>query len=524
MTAAAERSTAEPRTFGNWQKPRSPGLVPRLGITGSVVLLVGMLLVLLTAQTRGFLPGLAVFLVLVLALLPAVYRSPAGRNGWQVAAGQGFWALGKARGQNVYLSGKVPPRNGEGEPVAFGQHRLPGLLASSRLLEVQTPAGQPVGLVHVPAARHYTVLLEISPEGDALVDEATVDAWVAGWASWLGDLGHEPGLVAAVVTVETAPDPGHRLAAEVNRQLADGCPPFAARVLRDCAANYPVAAPDVTARIALTFTAKRDDLAERELLERRSKAGRSRNRGHTEMGQLITSRLPGLLAALVGTGAGAVRLMAAQDIAAVVRVAYDPAAADDLDAQRAHGDPAPISWDEAGPVAAMEEFGSYRHDSAASVTWAMVAAPRGAVTSRVLSALLGPAQGAVRKRVTLTYRPHRAGDAASIVDSDVRTAVGRESARAGEARATETAALAAARQTAKEEARGAGLTRFALLVTVTADPTALAEVTQQVDQLGRASRLRLRRCYGTQAAAFAAALGVGIVLPAHVSTTLGGAA
>jgi len=36
MTAAVERSTAEPRTFGNWQKPRSPGLVPRLGITGSV--------------------------------------------------------------------------------------------------------------------------------------------------------------------------------------------------------------------------------------------------------------------------------------------------------------------------------------------------------------------------------------------------------------------------------------------------------------------------------------------------------
>ncbi len=66
------------------------------------------------------------------------------------------------------------------------------------------------------------------------------------------------------------------------------------------------------------------------------------------------------------------------------------------------------------------------------------------------------------------------------------------------------------------------------MVTVTADPAALADVAQQVDQLGRASRLRLRRCYGTQAAAFAAALGVGvgvgIVLPAHVTNTLGGAA
>ncbi len=524
MTTTAPAPGAEPRTFGNWQKPRSPGLVPRLGITGSVVLLVGMLLVLLTVQTRGFLPGLLVFLLLVLALLPALYRSPTGRNGWQVAAGQAFWALGKARGQNVYLSAKVPPRKGEGEPVAFGQHRLPGLLASSRLLEVQTAAGQPVGLVHVPATRHYTCQLALSPEGDALVDEATVDAWVAGWASWLGDLGHEPGLVAAVVTVETAPDPGHRLAAEVEHQLTPDCPPFAVQVLRDCAASYPVAAPDVTARIGLTFTAKRDDLTEREVLGGRKKSGRTRTRDDTEMGQLITSRLPGLLSALVGTGAGAVSVMTANDLAAAVRVAYDPAAADDLDAQRAHGDPEPISWDEAGPVAAVEEFGSYRHDSAASVTWAMVDAPRGAVTSRVLSALLGPVEGAMRKRVTLTFRPHRAGDAASIVDSDVRTAIGRESARAGEARATETAALASARQTAKEEARGAGLTRFALLVTITADPAALAEVTQRVDQLGRASRLRLRRCYGSQAAGFAAALGVGLVLPAHVTNTLGGAA
>jgi len=69
----------------------------------------------------------------------------------------------------------------------------------------------------------------------------------------------------------------------------------------------------------------------------------------------------------------------------------------------------------------------------------------------------------------------------------------------------------------------AGLTRFALLVTVTADPAALEEVAEQAVQLGRACRLRLRlrlrRCYGSQAAAFAAAFGVGLVLPAHVAST-----
>jgi len=237
------------------------------------------------------------------------------------------------------------------------------------------------------------------------------------------------------------------------------------------------------------------------------------------MGQLVLSRLPGLLAGLSGTGAGEITPLSAAGLARTVRVAYDPAVADELDAAAASGQDMPVTWDEAGPVAAVEAFESYRHDSAASVTWSMVDAPRGAVTSRVLAALLGECKGALRKRVTLTFRPHRAGDAAAIVDADVRTAIGWEGARAGEAKATETAALAAARQTAREEAAGAGLTRFALLVTVTADPAALEQVAEQAVQLGRASRLRLRRCYGSQAAAFAAALGVGLVLPAHVAST-----
>jgi hypothetical protein len=44
-----------------------------------------------------------------------------------------------------------------------------------------------------------------------------------------------------------------------------------------------------------------------------------------------------------------------------------------------------------------------------------------------------------------------------------------------------------------------------------------AQAAETVDQLGRASRVRLRRAYGCQSAAFAAALGVGVILPAHVA-------
>ena len=70
---------------------------------------------------------------------------------------------------------------------------------------------------------------------------------------------------------------------------------------------------------------------------------------------------------------------------------------------------------------------------------------------------------------------------------------------------------------AAEEAAGAGLTRFSLLVTATVtDPALLPHVADLVDQAGGASRLKLRRVYAGQSAAFAAALGIGLVLHRHV--------
>ena len=57
-----------------------------------------------------------------------------------------------------------------------------------------------------------------------------------------------------------------------------------------------------------------------------------------------------------------------------------------------------------------------------------------------------------------------------------------------------------------------------MLVTATVDdPAKLAQAADVVDQLGLACQLRLRRCYFSQAAAFTAALGVGLVLPQHVA-------
>lgn len=527
-TAAAPQ--AVPRTYGNWRKPSSPGL-PRLGLLGTVAALGSLVLVMLVQVTLGLLAAALAALVALAALAPLVWRDRAGRNGWQVLLARALWRLGRRRRQHLYSSSLTGP-------VSFGAARLPGLLATSSLLSAVTAYGDPFALVTLPSSRQYAVLIRCDPEGAGLVDPETVDEWVACWGGWLARLGHEADLVACTVTVETAPDPGGRLAGEVQAMLRPDAPALSRAVLTEAAASYARGAATVTAYVTLTFSARRTP-------QTQVPAGSSGGgvRSAQEMAGQIGRRLPLLLHQLRAAGAGTGRAMTAAELAETVRVAYDPAAAALLDRARGarpSGGPHDeadavsrtpvVSWEDAGPVAQVEAWDHLRHDSAASITWQMVDVPHGAVTSRLLEQLLAPDERLARKRVTLIYRPHDAASAARVADADVRTAIGHATRRAGEGRATETLALASARQSAAEQAAGAGLVRFSMLATATVlianEPEAtgsaglavrLAQAAAAVEQLGPACQLRLRRCYFAQSAAFAAALGVGVVLPHHVA-------
>ena len=146
----------------------------------------------------------------------------------------------------------------------------------------------------------------------------------------------------------------------------------------------------------------------------------------------------------------------------------------------------------------------------------MSQAPRGNVQSGVLARLLAPHRDIARKRVTLLYRPVDAARAAAIVEADLRAAEFRATASTKPA-ARDTLAVRAAAATASEEAAGAGLVQFGMLVTATVtDPDRQADARAAVDNLAATARLRIRPVYGSQDSAFAAALPLGLVLPKHV--------
>lgn len=401
-----------------------------------------------------------------------------------------FWRT-QSKKETVYQSGMLA------EP--YGAHRLPGLLARSELVATQDGFGLPAGIVVIPQTGHYTAVLKLDPEGASLVDREQIDQWVAGYGAWLAQLAHEPGFSAATVTVETAPDPGTRLAMSVSSQRSDDAPELAQRVLDTITTTYPAGSAQVTAWATLTYHS----------------TGSRNRRGREAMINHVAARLPGLADGLRNTGAGAVRPMTAQEIAETVKIAYDPELAIPVEQHRARGESTGITWDGAGPKADAAAWDAYRHDSGVSRVWSMEQAPRGTVLARVLEQLLAPHPQIPRKRVTLVYRPHAPGEAARIVDRDVRTAHFTQNSHRQVARDAVT--IRAAEQAAREEAEGAGVTRFTLLATVTVDSVEdLADADTIMDGLEGTARLELRPVYGGQRAAFAVGLPTGVVLPEHV--------
>ncbi len=500
MTAPS--APAESRTYGNWRRPTSAGL-GSLGLLGTGLLLAGLVAVIGAVAVGGLRWAVAVAAVLGLLMTLLTVRDRHHRSGVQRLSARLGWARARRSGAHLYRSGPLGRTPG-------GACQLPGLAAGSLLSEWPDPTGRDFALVSHPATRHVTVVLATEPDGASLVDEEQVDVWVAHWGAWLASLGHEPGLVAASVTVETAPDYGNRLRREIDTHLDPHAPAVALAMLQEVVRDYPAGSATVTAFVSLTFS-----MAGR---------GRSRNRPLEETARDVGSRLPGLVAGLGATGAGAVRPVTARELCEVVRVAYDPSAARPLDEAHARGDAPDLRWSDVGPVAAEAGWGWYRHDGAVSVTWSMTAAPRGEVFSSVLSDLLSPHPDVDRKRVTLLYKPMDAARAARLVEQDRRNASFRA---ASSSRPTARVVLeqGAAQLTAEEEARGAGLVGFGMLVTATVAETDLLDDARAavdaaraaIENLAATARSQLRPVYGSQDSAFAAALPLGLVLDAHLT-------
>jgi hypothetical protein len=487
---------AEPkvRTYGNWRKPTSPG-IGQLGLIGTGLLLGSLIVVIVTVGLFGLVVAIVVGAILMLMLATLVFRDKHGRTVLQRLSTWLVWRRARAGGAHLYRSGPLGRS-------PWGTFQLPGLAARSTLSEARDSYQRPFALLHMPTTGHYTVVFGTEPDGASLVDQEQIDVWVAHWGSWLASLADEPGVVAASVTVETAPDTGSRLQRQVLTNIDPAAPPLAQEMLREVVATYPAGSATVKAWVALTFNAT-------------PRTGGKR-RDNEEMARDLAARLPGITQRLNATGAGAARPLTAQQLCEVVRIAYEPRSAKLIDEAYSAGSVPELDWSDVGPAAAEASWDSYRHDGAFSVTWSMSAAPRGEVQSSVLGQLLAPHRDIARKRVTMLYSPMNSAVAARTVEADKRNADFRvKSADRPSARALRE--KAAADHTASDEAKGNGLVSFGMLVTATTlEAAQMPDVEAAIDNLSATARITLRPVYGSQDSAFVAALPLGIVLSKHL--------
>jgi hypothetical protein len=482
-----------PRTYGNWRVPKPAGL-GRLGFIGTIALLALLLLLVVIQVVAGLLPAMGVGILGGLVLLAMIVRDKHGLTVLQrIGPRIGYRTAARSRGR-LYRSGPIGR-------ASWGTYQLPGLLAATKLVEARDSWDRPFAILTWERLGHYAIVISCEPDGAGQVDQEQVDNWVAGWGNWLANLGHEDGIIGAAVTVETAPDTGYRLSTEVRHNLTPDAPDVARQMLAEVVESYPQGAAHVKAWVTITFS---------------SQTRTGQRASAEEMVLELATRLPNLTQGLASTGAGRAVPCTAQGLCEVIRVAYDPASAPVIDEARTMGQRTELHWSEVGPAAHQAFWDKYRHDGAWSVTWAMTVAPRGEVYESVLQPLLAPHKAIARKRVTILYKVLDPGVAARVVESDIRNSEFRVvSAKKPSARLQRDHMSAEA--SAQEEARGAGLVDFGMLVTATVtDPDRLPDAAAAIDRLSSQARLMLRPVFGSQDSAFATALPLGIVPESHL--------
>ena len=475
-------------TYGNWSKPTQPGLW-RLGLPGTALLFVGLLITILAGMASIWL-ALTSFTLTIIFLLPIIVVDKWGRNGYAMIKEEWTWFLHKRSGRNIYQTGPLATA-----PIIGCE--LPGVSAQISCGEAVDGLNREFAILHHNATGNTTVVIACEPQGLGLIDDEDINQQVALWGKWLADLQDEEALEGMSVTFNTTPDTGVSLKNSVKSRIDETAPEFSLRVMGEIADNFPVGSANSVCLLALTWSNK--------LL------GRKRTLNETVAD--IAASLPELTNSLETTGAGPCQPLNRLEITRFIRKCFNPETASDLEENETE-----LEWSQAGPSQAVEEKDYYLHDDGVSVSWFMGHPPKGMVHSNVLTNIFAPHKDVTTKRVTLLFRPFTSAEAARLADSQVLNTTHAVNQQKNE-KARSWRKVEQAAQTASEQASGAGLIRFSMIVTVTTNNTEnLDRVTSIVEHSGTASKIRLRKAYRCQATTFVAGLPLGLVLPTHVKS------
>ncbi|RMI46768.1 SCO6880 family protein [Streptomyces triticirhizae] len=379
-------------------------------------------------------------------------------------------------------------------PQQEGALHLPGAAGSLRVI---TAPSRHFGALYDPHARTLTVVVRAAARAFALLDPSVQTDQVDGWGRALATLARTGHLRAVQVVERTVPDAGDALIRHADRQARPIAPP-AEPIYRDLIqAAGPAAAPHET-YVALAI----DLRAARRVINR---AGGGLSGACAVAGQLLASfgqsaRQAGLLS---------LGWLTAEEIAAVMRTAYDPAVLPALQrwSPSSTSSTARAAPAAAGPLVQMETPDHLVTDTACHTTYWVHDWPRTESHAGFLHQVLF-APG-VRRTVSLTYRPSSIDAALRDVQRRKASVVADAAERARRGRVEAEAhgiEYADVQDRERQLIAGHADVRFTGLVTVSADTRqALAEACAAIETAAGHAGIDLRRLTWQQASAFTAA-------------------
>ncbi|MET8623491.1 SCO6880 family protein [Kitasatospora sp. NPDC004669] len=501
-------SHSEPDTYSGWQREKS-GFIGELSGVGFALMAAASVVALVPVYAHSWSSAL-VALPLAGVLLLLAYGRVMGlaAEEWVLLAVRHQLAVATKR--NLFYSGVFAPADKEGnQPMD-----LPGVLARLRILNAPDGQGGTLGVVHNPIDNTYTLIARVTFPGLALVDTDRQNARVRQWAAFLRGQCKEDGAVVRIqVHQRSLPDDGEALRSWTVRHTAQDAPQAAVQALGELMVSAGPAATIRETYLSVTLSSTRARLAVR-----------GAGGGQVGAAAVLVREFHAMHGSLSSAGLQVVELLDPRRVAATIRTAYDPEAQQMLAARGAAAEDASykgtlpgVDPALAGPAAAEYTWGLYRHDGAWTVTYQVRNFPQSEVYATFLQPLLRPRTNA-RRSMSLVYEPIGPARARKELSKEKTKRQAARSLRAKTGRSESEderreSEIARAQDIAR--ASGQGVVRMVALIAVTVTDleeleTACAELQADASDAG----LELRRCWGAQDEAFAAAaLPLGMGLP-----------
>ncbi|MFK0121640.1 SCO6880 family protein [Streptomyces sp. NPDC090994] len=456
-----------------------------LGLTLPQLLLVSgaLALLLVTVVSSGLLGAVLLApLWAAVASLVAVRRNGRSLIDWAPVVVR--YALRRRTGQTLWLARPVT------RPRQDGILHLPGAAAS---LKVVTPGDSAGGAaaVHDPHQQTLTAVARVTSRAFALLDPATQNHNVAAWGRALAGIARTGHVATVQVLERTVPDSGDTLTRHWTQHGQPGTP-VAGQVYAELVASAgPAAAPHET-YLAISLDMK----AAKRLI---SQAGGGLPGAFTVLEQTTAS----VAQAARNAGLMVTGWLSAQEIAAVVRTAYDPKALAALQqwspAGRAEAAPAA-----AGPVVQVEEYDRLATDTARHTTYWVENWPRTEMGAGFLHGLMFTA--GVRRTLSLIYVPQALESALRDVQRKKAAIIADASERARRGQVDneeDSVEYADVKQRERQLIAGHAAVALTGLVTVSAETDALLDAAcAQIETAAVTTGVDLRRLFFQQPAAF----------------------